>query len=131
MGLNPPGTLARREFALQVAALPEGRARDRAAERAARFVEEALTDGDVRTRHAAVSALGRLGSEASIPHLQALQRQESVEWIASQTRSSIQSIRAMQSPAELSDNELEARLKALEDGLKAAEEQLDTLSDRH
>ena len=37
----------------------------------------------------------------------------------------------MQSPAEVVDNELEARLKALEDGLKAVEERLDTLSKRH
>lgn len=111
--------------------LPEGSARDRATERAARFVEAALSDADVRTRYSAVAALGRLGSEQSIPHLEALRRQESVTWIADLATSSIKSIRAAQDTAPQSDNELEARLKALEDGLKAAERRLETLSERH
>jgi hypothetical protein len=54
-----------------------------------------------------------------------------VTWIADLATSSIKSIRAAQDTAPQSDNELEARLKALEDGLKAAERRLETLSERH
>ncbi|MFT5682098.1 MAG: aminopeptidase N [Myxococcota bacterium] len=111
--------------------LPEGNARDRATERAARFIEDAINDADVRTRSSAVAALGRLGSAKSIPHLEALKRKETVTWIADLATSSIKSIHAAQAVTPQGDNELEARLKALEDGLKAAEERLDTLSDRH
>ncbi len=114
-----------------VVRIPEGKGRERATERAARFIEEAIDDADVRTRYSAIAALGRLGSEQSIPRLEALRRRESVDWIADLAASSIQSIQAAQTAQPQRDNELEARLKALEDGLKAAEERLETLSDRH
>jgi HEAT repeat protein len=111
--------------------LDEGSAKERARERAARDIEAALGEGDLRVRRAAVAALGRLRDPDSIPPLQALRRVESVGDIRDAAARSIQQIQAGQPVKDAADNALEARLEALEERLDEAEAELDVIRDRH
>jgi aminopeptidase N len=111
--------------------LDDGSAKERARTRAARTIEAHLSEGDHRVRYNAASALGNLGDPDSIPHLQALRRAETVTYIASTARDSIKQIRSGTPPEQTADNDLDARLKDLEERLEEAEQALDILRERH
>lgn len=111
--------------------MPEGKAQDRARSQAARAIEAALMEGDLRVRQNAIRALGQLADPDSIPHLEALRRRETVDSIARLAQRNIRKIKAGQAETPAVDNELEARLEDLEERLEAAEAELDVLRDRH
>lgn len=100
-------------------------------ERAARAIEPALKADDLQVRYAAAAALGKIGDEGSISPLQAMRRAETVGYVRDVAERSIYQIRAAEPAEDAAANELDARIKALEERLEAAEAELKSLQDRH
>ena len=109
-----------------------GKARDRMAERCARYGETLLEDRDLRTREAAIPLLGQVGDRHSIDRLERYRRLETEPAQQAAARVAIDAIRRRlrDGPETESPNAMEARLEALEERLKEVESTTRKLEDR-
>jgi aminopeptidase N len=99
-----------------------GAARTAARVRVARAAEALLVDADLRARRLGVEILGEVGDEASLVALDALRRIETVSALAERAAAVSTTIRGRRDPVHEPPNELDARLKAMEERLRALEE---------
>lgn len=97
----------------------------------ARFAEVLLDDLDIRARQAAIDVLGRVGDEGSVARLEAHRREDQVIETRRAAEAAIAAIRGRSTPAAPAPNEVEARLKALEDKATATQRTLDQWAERH
>ncbi len=109
-----------------------GKARDRMAERCARYAETLLADRDLRTREAAIPLLGQVGDRHSIDRLERYRRLETEPGQQAAARLAVDAIRKRlrDGPETESPNAMEARLEALEERLKEVETTTRKLEDR-
>ncbi len=119
-----------RAAARLVARQEPGAARDRLAERTARFGDAQLTDRGVRTRQTAVAVLGEVGDDASIAALEAYRRAASEPGEQRAARAAIKAIRGRKGAPPEAPNATEARFRDLEERLEAIEAQTEALEDR-
>lgn len=120
--LRVEGPERARPRALQAAARLAGRqdpgqARARMLVDVARATEAMLPDDDLRAREAAVAILGEVGDAATIARLEAFRRAERGD-IRDAATAAITAIRSRSTPT-ASKNELEARMRALEERVDA------------
>ena len=103
----------------------------RARAQVARFTEALLDDADQRTRQAAFGVLGEVGDDRTVSILEELRRRETLEGHRTSAARAVESIRKRSSAAPAGDNEVEARLEALEKRLGELETELEAATERH
>ncbi len=116
-----------------VARQPEPRdpAVRRARDAVARFSESMLFDPDLRTRQAAVGVLGEVGDVRSIDALEQYRRWERDPDLLTAARGAVDRVRKRKDAPPAEPNEVEARLKALEERLADMEAELEAARERH
>ena len=108
-----------------------GRERREARRSLIRDAERLLYDRHLRTRQTAVSVLGGHGNTRSIQELEALRARENNSSLVSAAEAAIERIRKRDDKAhDPNPAEVEARLKALEEKMEAAEAELKKLEER-
>jgi uncharacterized protein YceH (UPF0502 family) len=91
-----------------------------------------LEDSDLRTRQSVIGLLGDVGDQTTISHLERYRREETVSWLADRADDAIADIRKrIRKGPEASPNELEDRVKGLEEKLEALESEMEKWSDHH
>jgi len=101
-----------------------GQARARMLQAVARAAEGMLADSDLRAREAAVAILGEVGDDTSVARLEAFRRAEPGD-IRADAQGAIARIRGRGAPT-LTKNEMEARMKALEQRVEELTKETET-----
>lgn len=121
--------------AVRISERAEGKARDELRARVARAAEALLADADQRQRELAVAVLGEVGDEASTALLEQLRRAETAPGLVEAADAAIDAIARRTSShgqdVALDDNDVDARIEALERRLDEAEAELKRWEDRH